>query len=132
MAFAVPLFLLGRSITEFSNLGYSLFSVFGYMLGEVQYSLFIENTGTHSVFLIVIVTVLAVMLTIVMANLLVGLAVGDIEEIKKNAIYDKIKIEVGFSLILMKTYPNSCTIEWSTFLCFQRTKIYQVSMITNL
>ena len=66
MAFAVPLFLLGRSNTEFSNLGYSLFFVFGYMLGEVQYSLFIENTGTHSVFLIVIVTVLADLLTIVM------------------------------------------------------------------
>ena len=106
MAFAVPLFLLGRSITEFSNLGYSLFSVFGYMLGEVQYSLFIENTGTHSVFLILFVIVLAVMLTIVMANLLVGLAVGDIEEIRRNALSDKIKREVDHFYHVDKRLPK--------------------------
>ena len=106
LSFAVPLFLLGRSITEFSNLGYSLFSVFGYMLGEVQYSLFIENTGTHPVFLIVIVTVLAVMLTIVMANLLIGLAVGDIEEIKKNALYDSRSTEISLFDHIDENLPN--------------------------
>ena len=106
MAFALPMFLLGRSFIEFSNLGFSLFSVFGYMLGEIQYSLFVSNDNSNSAVLIFCVTVLAIMMSIVMANLLIGLAVGDIEQIKRNAIYDEALLAVEFFFHLDENLPK--------------------------
>ena len=105
MAFAVSLFVIASEVPEFANVGYSLFTVFGYMLGEIQYSLFIskanavkgsEEDFSMSVVAIIIIIVLAIMLSIVLANLLIGLAVGDIEQVKLNALYHRRALEVGY------------------------------------
>ena len=94
--------MISSEVTEFSSIGFSIFSVFGYMLGEVQYSLFIQKASNtdnrliHSNVIILLVMLLAVMMSIVMANLLIGLAVGDIEQIKMNAIFNRRALEVNF------------------------------------
>ena len=102
MAFALAMYVVASRVTEFSSIGFSIFSVFGYMLGEVQYSLFIEKASSsedklqNSNVIILLITILAVMMSIVMANLLIGLAVGDIEQIKMNAVYNRRTLEVVF------------------------------------
>lgn len=109
MAFALSIYMLASRVTEFSNVGFSLFSVFGYMLGEIQYSLFIRRadsgTAMESV-TIVFILVLAIMMSIVMANLLIGLAVGDIEQIKLNALYRRRTMEVGYFATLDNLVPK--------------------------
>lgn len=103
IAFALALYVIAREVTEFSNIGFALFTVFGYMLGEIQYSLFIEKIKNETraevsicYIMVTFIVVLAIMLSIVMANLLIGLAVGDIERIKQNAIYQKRGLEISF------------------------------------
>lgn len=99
-AFGLAMYILAGRVTDFSNIGYSFFSVFGYMLGEVQYSLFIQEASKgslqHSEFIIFVIFILAIMMSIVMANLLIGLAVGDIENIKLNALYNGRVLEVTY------------------------------------
>lgn len=107
MAFALAMYVIASQVMEFSSVGFSIFSVFGYMLGEVQYSLFIDKASSgdedyiqNSNVIILLIMVLAVMMSIVMANLLVGLAVGDIEQIKLNATYKRRALEVvSFGLL---------------------------------
>ncbi len=114
MAFAISLFVIAGEVPEFSNAGYSLFSVFGYMLGEIQYSLFIakstaameRNSSSSSALAIIIITVLAIMLSIVLVNLLIGLAVGDIEQIKLNALNHRRALEVGYFTHLDEHIPK--------------------------
>jgi len=98
--FALSLHILAHTVPEFSNVGYALFSMFGYMMGEIQYELFIaeDKVGTlpHGVLTFMFVILLAILMSIVLANLLIGLAVGDIEKIKRNAIAEKRRLEVQF------------------------------------
>jgi transient receptor potential cation channel subfamily A protein 1 len=103
MAFALAMYVIASQVTEFSSVGFSIFSVFGYMLGEVQYSLFIEKASStgegklnNSSVIILLILLLAIMMSIVMANLLIGLAVGDIEQIKMNALFKRKALEVSF------------------------------------
>ena len=98
--FALSLYILAHTVPEFSNLGFSLFTMFGYMLGAVQYDLFvaedIAGNLPNGVLTFLFVIVLAILMSIVMANLLIGLAVGDIEIIRRNAIAEKRRLEVLF------------------------------------
>ena len=70
------------------------------MLGAVQYDLFvaedIAGNLPNGVLTFLFVIVLAILMSIVLANLLIGLAVGDIETIKRNAIAEKRRLEVLF------------------------------------
>lgn len=100
MAFALALYVAAGEVTEFSSPGFALFSVFGYTLGEIQYSLFIEKASNKSLpnseVIIILIVLLAIMMSIVMANLLIGLAVGDIEQIKLNAIVHRKSLEIAY------------------------------------
>ena len=128
-AFAVVFYMLAGSITQFSTIGYSLFLMFGYMMGEIEYELFIakDTLGLlqYGSFVLIIVLSLAILMSIVMANLLIGLAVGDIERIKHNALLESRALEIEFFTLVdfiipkryysrwnvfhLKTYPNSAT-----------------------
>ncbi len=105
IAFALPLFLLTQNMQEFSTFGYSIFSVFGYMLGEIQYEAFIDSKSNSSL-LIITVVMLAIMMTIVMANLLIGLAVGDIEQSKQSALYDNMVLVVNYLFKVDESMPK--------------------------
>ena len=88
VAFAFPFYILAGPLPNFASIGYSLFTLFMSMLGEVQYELIIleDQSGNlnHSPLLFLFTVAVAILLTISMANLLVGLAVGDIEGIRGN------------------------------------------------
>ena len=128
-AFAFSLYILAGTVPEFSTIGFSFFSTFGYMLGEVQYELFIHEKKhgnlQYSVLTFMTVVALAILLSIVMANLLIGLAVGDIEKIRMNAIAERVGAEVDmyshfdsflprqiikrFDKPVYRTHPNCST-----------------------
>ena len=98
LAFAFPFYILAGPLPPFASIGYSLFTLFSYMLGEVQYELIIleDQNGNlnHSPVIFLFVVVVAILMTIAMANLLVGLAVGDIEGIRSSALLERRKLHV--------------------------------------
>ena len=99
-AFSFSLYILAGNLDIFSNIGYSLFSNFGHLLGEVDYAYYIQQdiqgnllfSGLTFVFVIS----LAILMAIVIQNLLIGLAVGDIEKIRLNAIAEQRASEIGY------------------------------------
>ena len=109
MAFAFSFYVLAASFSDFSNIGYSLFTMIGYMVGDISYSTFvtydIENSQNGNFVLIFVVLVLLVV-TIVMVNLLVGLAVGDIERVKQNAILQQRTAEIEMFTSIDKGLPK--------------------------
>ena len=145
MAFAVSIYLLASRVAEFSNVGFSLVSVFGYMLGEIQYSLFIKraaNDGTPlEDVVIVFILLLAIMMSIVMANLLIGLAVGDIEQIKLNALHRRRTLEVGYytaldtmapKCLMRITTPKTCTVRHNENLSFfKKLTMYTMRLVKS-
>ena len=109
MAFACAFYVLaGFRFLAFSSIGYSLFTMFGYMLGEIQYDMFIvgDDLGKfqYSDLILIFVVLVAVLMSIVMANLLIGLAVGDIERVKLNAILEKRRVEIHYYSDLDKVF----------------------------
>ena len=100
LSLSLPLHLLANVMPEFSSVGYSVFTSFGYMLGEIQYSQIVrENISgsfTYGSLLFVFIIVFAILLSIVIINLLIGLAVGDIEKIRTNAIAENVSTEINF------------------------------------
>ncbi len=133
LAFAFSFYILAGSLSEFDNVGYSFLSVFGFMLGELPYDTYVRldvagDLPFGKTFLVLIMF-LAVLLSIVLANLLIGLAVGDIERVKLNAILQRKDIEIEFfaqldasiprgslkrfSLLSYTIYPNRNRSIWS-------------------
>ena len=112
MAFACAFYVLaGFRFLAFSSIGYSLFTMFGYMLGEIQYDMFIvgDDLGKFQFsgdLILIFVVLVAVLMSIVMANLLIGLAVGDIERVKLNAILEKRRVEIHYYNDLDKVFPK--------------------------
>ena len=98
LSFSFSLHLIAFALPDFSTIGYSLFSTFGYMLGEVQYSQIVAASISGSfkfgALVFIFIIVLAVLMSIVMVNLLIGLAVGDIEKIQLNATTEVVTIEI--------------------------------------
>ena len=98
LAFALPFYVLAGPLPVFSSIGYSLFTLFSYMFGEVQYELFIltDQSGNlnHSPLVFLFVIAVVIIMTIALANLLVGLAVGDIEGIRGSALLERRKLHV--------------------------------------
>ena len=124
LSFTFPFYMLAGRLPVFSSIRYSLFTLFSYMLGEVQYEEFIltDQSGSlnHSSVVFLFVIAVAILMTIAMANLLVGLAVGDIEGIRGTALLGKRKVDVlylshldrsplfqRFNKLYIVTYPNS-------------------------
>lgn len=100
MSFGLSFYILAGNLKQYSSIGYAIFVNFGHMLGEIDYEAFVEedidgNLNTHWLTFMFVVTV-AILMGIVIMNLLIGLAVGDIDEIRSNAIAEKKAIEVRF------------------------------------
>ena len=100
LSFSLSLYLLAFVTPGFSNVGYSLFTSFGYMLGEIQYDQLviasIAGSYQYSTILFIFIIALAILMSIVMINLLIGLAVGDIEKIRLNATAEAVSAEINF------------------------------------
>ena len=110
-AFSLSFYVLVGDIPVFSKVGYSFFTNFGYMLGEIDYSLFIleDKTGEllYRNLTFTFVIVVAILMSIVIMNLLIGLAVGDIDAIRRNAIAEKRTLEVSIFTRLDFTLPKT-------------------------
>lgn len=100
MSFGLSFYILTGNLKQYSTIGYSLFVNFGHLLGEIDYEEFVRedidgNLSFHWLTFMFVV-ILAILMAIVIMNLLIGLAVGDIDEIRTNAIAEKKEIEVRF------------------------------------
>ena len=84
LAFGLAFYIIASGDPNFSTIGYSLFTVSGYLLGQINYGQFIldQNSGalTSPSLAFILVTLGAIIMAIAFNNLLVGLAVGDIEK----------------------------------------------------
>ena len=109
-SFALSFYILLGNWSEFSTIGYSLFVNFGHFLEEIDYKSFVrEDINGNLQFdwlTFIFVMALAILLGVVVMNLLIGLAVGDIEEIQSNAIYEKKVNDVDFFITTDFTLPS--------------------------
>ncbi|XP_064404445.1 transient receptor potential cation channel subfamily A member 1-like [Halichondria panicea] len=109
IAFAMSLYILAGNTQEFSTLGYSLFTNFAHLLGEIDYISFIDKDVSGQLFFstltFMFVIIIAIIMAIVVQNLLIGLAVGDIDLIKRNAIAETRAIEIGFYKRIDTIFP---------------------------
>ena len=126
LAFAFSFYILAGNLSEFHHVGYAFLSVFGFMLGELPYDTYVKQDVARQLpfgsLILMFILFLAILLSIVLANLLIGLAVGDIERVKLHAILQRKAIEIEFfsqldasipkrylkrfSLSSYKVYPN--------------------------
>ena len=110
IAFALSLYILVGNLKQYSSIGYSLFINFGHLLGELDYETFVrEDVDGNLQFdwlTFIFVTGLAILMGIVIMNLLIGLAVGDIDEIRSNAIAEKKSIEVAYVSVVDVLIPS--------------------------
>ena len=110
LAFAFSFYILAGSLSEFHNVGYAFLSVFGFMLGELPYDVYVKQDVAgqlpYGEIVLVFILFLAILMSIVLANLLIGLAVGDIERVKLNAILQRKAIEIEFFSQLDASIPR--------------------------
>ncbi len=110
IAFAMSLYILAGNTQEFATLGYSLFTNFAHLLGEIDYVFFIDKDASGQLYFstltFMFVIIIAIIMAIVVQNLLIGLAVGDIDLIKKNAIAETKAIEIGFYKRIDTIFPR--------------------------
>ena len=97
-AFALSFYILAGNLHPFSTIGYSFFTNFAHLLGEIDYNQFIDASAegilqfdTLTFFFVIL---LAILMSIVVMNLLIGIAVGDIEQIRQHALTEKRILEV--------------------------------------
>ena len=126
LAFSLAFYILGSRDPNFSTIGYSIFTVSSYLFGQINYGQFIldADVGTlsNSSLVFILVTFAAIILAIAFNNLLVGLAVGDIGQIRQTALVHRQATHIStfihlerampqyltqkFNLIDLKVYPN--------------------------
>ena len=126
IAFALTFYILLGEQTIFSNVSNSLFITFSYLLGEIDYNSYVDLEKNkmlqYPVLTFFFVLAAAVMLAVVVMNLLIGLAVGDIDKIRQNAIIKQRSDDVRFftkldnwlplmllrrfNVRILRTYPN--------------------------
>ncbi len=117
LAFAFSFYILAGNLSEFSHVGYAFLSVFSFMLGELPYDMYVSQDATGSLsfggLVLVFLLLLAILMSIALANLLIGLAVGDIERVKFNAILQRKDIEIEFFSQLDASIPKGTLIRFS-------------------
>ncbi|XP_065650594.1 uncharacterized protein LOC101237623 isoform X2 [Hydra vulgaris] len=109
IGFGLSFFTLLHNQQPFSGYIRSIVKTFVMMLGELTYGSTFEqeNKKAHNEDLSLIIFLLfAIIMVIVVMNLLVGLAVGDIESVRKNAYLRVLQRKVYYLNILDRTYPK--------------------------
>ncbi|KAL9951626.1 hypothetical protein ACROYT_G044327 [Oculina patagonica] len=110
MAFSSTFYLLLDEETEsYATFPYSMMTVFVMTLGELNYSdIFMPWDKLEYATLTNILFFLFVLgMPIILMNMLVGLAVGDIEKIQVNALIDRYVMQVELVLEMEETVPES-------------------------
>ena len=126
LAFGLAIYIVGSGDPNFSTIAYSLFTLSSYLLGQIDYGQFIldESNGalSNAPLVFVLVILVAIILAIAFSNLLVGLAVGDIGQIRQSAMVHRQASRIStlthlerampqclkhkFNFVDLKVYPN--------------------------
>ena len=90
MAFSMTFFVLLHNDAGFENIARSFVTSFAMMVGEVDYrDTFLNQTGSNFVLILCFLVLFLVIMSILLMNLLTGLAVGDIGKIMKRSLTEK-------------------------------------------
>ncbi|RDD41723.1 Transient receptor potential cation channel subfamily A member 1 [Trichoplax sp. H2] len=108
IAFAIACHMVLRQLPEFSELGYAFIRVLTMMVGDISYReifqhLYDTNQLQNSGLALIIIVLSVVIINIAFANLLVGLAVGDINEVRSNADISLIQMDLSY-ISSLRTY----------------------------
>ena len=110
IAFAFSLFILAGDFSPFTNLGDSIFITFSYLLGEINYETYVLRSERvalqYPIITYILVLFAGTLLAVVVMNLLIGLAVGDIDSIKRNALLKQRSDEVRIFTKMEAWLPN--------------------------
>ena len=110
IAFAFSLFILAGDFSPFTNLGDSIFIIFSYLLGEINYETYVLRSERvalqYPLLTYMLVLFAGALLAVVVMNLLIGLAVGDIDSIKRNALLKQRSDEVRIFTKMEAWLPN--------------------------
>ncbi|KAJ7373027.1 Transient receptor putative cation channel sub A member 1 [Desmophyllum pertusum] len=110
MAFSSTFYLLLDEETEpYSTFPYSMMTIFVMTLGELNYAdIFMPWDKLEYATLTNILFVMFVLgMPIILMNMLVGLAVGDIDKIQESALIDRYVMQVELVLDMEETVPKS-------------------------
>ncbi|XP_078542291.1 transient receptor potential cation channel subfamily A member 1 [Lissotriton helveticus] len=110
LAFGLSFFILLYPQTSFSSPYFSLMQTFSMMLGDVNYQdgflhPLIEDQMPYEIFSFVHLIMFTLLIPILLMNLLIGLAVGDIAEVQRNAALKRIEMQVNLHTSLEKKLP---------------------------
>ena len=90
LSFTFSFYILVGDVLPFKTVGDSMFITFSYILEDIDYETYVTRSRNRSLqhpnLTYVFVVGAAVVLAIALGNFLVGLAVGDIDSIRRNAI----------------------------------------------
>ncbi|KAJ7352740.1 Transient receptor putative cation channel sub A member 1 [Desmophyllum pertusum] len=108
LAFGVSFYILMGNITSYSTLPRSLMKTFIMTLGELNFeaSFVTQEDIGYSVLSYGIFILFALVMPIILMNMLIGLAVGDIDNIQKNAVMDRYRVQVELLLALEESLPK--------------------------
>ncbi|KAJ7369490.1 hypothetical protein OS493_038613 [Desmophyllum pertusum] len=110
MAFSSTFYLLLDEETEpYSTFPYSMMTIFVMTLGELNYAdIFMPWDKLEYASLTNILFVMFVLgMPIILMNMLIGLAVGDIDKIQESALIDRYVMQVELVLDMEETVPKS-------------------------
>ncbi|XP_068090926.1 transient receptor potential cation channel subfamily A member 1 [Hyperolius riggenbachi] len=110
LAFGLSFFVLLYPQTTFSNPFLALMQTFTMMLGDTNYQdgflhPMLENQMAYPVATFMHLMVFTLLIPILLMNLLIGLAVGDIAEVQRNAALKRIAMQVNLHTNLEKKLP---------------------------
>ncbi len=112
-AFAIPLYILLATVSDFTyeNIGTAVFSVLASLHGELDYRNFIllhlMGQLRFSVLTFIFLALATIIMPIVVINLLIGLAVGDIARVQREAVLSQRSIEVRALRALDQRLPEA-------------------------
>ena len=126
LAFGLAFYIPASGDPNFSTIGYSLFTVSSYLLGQINYEQFLEDEQdgvlSNGPVVFMLVALAAIILAIAIKNLLIGLAVRDIGRIQQLALVHRHSSHIStfthlerampqclkykFNFVDLKVYPN--------------------------
>ncbi|XP_068726083.1 transient receptor potential cation channel subfamily A member 1-like [Montipora capricornis] len=107
MAFGTTFYMIMDEAVFSGRIGYSLFSMFVMTMGELNYQddFMPWEKLSFATLTNVLFIVLVLGMPIIMMNMLVGLAVGDIDKIQQNALMDRYVLQVQLLLDIERSLP---------------------------
>ncbi|RDD41697.1 Transient receptor potential cation channel subfamily A member 1 [Trichoplax sp. H2] len=126
-AFALAFYMLLTDMPMFSEFHFAIFRVMTMMAGDISFeevfNYMRENNRMQTAGTVfAVITLVVIFINIAFANLLVGLAVGDIAKVRQSADLAIIRMDIKFILDLQHYHFPSCV----------RNKLYKPSLILHV